>query len=145
MCDVRRGSGYPKQIEWLRGYLWNRYKLKLVALENERGRVDVLGALQYTIKPCQARRWIGRCEYAPDDAYEETGIVDLDNLRKHAWRELINKIESDMGEVVALDPPPKHKTINTTHNENGKQNNERIGSDRGDRGRINETPQLGLF
>ena len=139
MCAIRKGGGYAKQIEWLKGYMWNRYKYKLLAIEQENGWFAIQGAIHCTIKPDQARQWISRSLYAPDDVYHETGVLDASNLFLHAWRELINKVESDLGESVALDAPPLPNIIKLTHNENGNTTNKRIGTGRTDSGRINET------
>jgi hypothetical protein len=139
MCGIRKGGGYAKQIDWLKGYMWNRYKYKLLAIEQENGWYDIQGAIHCTIKESEARNWLSKALYAPDEVYEEAGVLDKPNLFMHAWRELINKVECDLGEPVALDAPPPPNIIKIKQNENGKQNNERIGEDRGDSGRINET------
>jgi len=139
ICGIRKGGGYAKQIEWLQTYMWNRYKYKLLALDQGSGWFSIMGAIHYTIKPSKARKWVGSSWQAPDEDYEQSGVLDSPNLFQHAWRELTNKVECDLGEPVALDaiPPPNINKIK--HNENGNKNNERITEDRRDSDRINET------
>ena len=139
--DVTRGRGYPKQMEWLDLYMWNRYKMKLICRDRGDGDLVIIGAYNYQIKHSKAFQHVGSSQFAPDDDWEPTGILDKENLIAHAWRELILKIEMDYGERVALDPPPLPNIIK---NKNGYSNNKRLGTDSEENGRTHEATQLGL-
>jgi hypothetical protein len=85
----------PQTIKFLNDYLWNAFKLKLIAVKRKAFKFEVIGAYKYMIREEHAREWIGRSGVAPDDVYEKTSLLVADKLRQYSWRNLCAKIECD--------------------------------------------------
>jgi hypothetical protein len=133
MCAVSRKRLLPKTtIEWLQGYLWNKFKLKLIHQRRGKFYYEVFGAYKYMIKGSEARNWVGRSSAAPDCVHEQTALMTFENMRKYAWRNLCAKVESDaMGDKLFNDLPVvdglfnlkqdnKNETKHTTNEQDGR-------------------------
>ena len=136
MGALARGRLLPPQtITWLGDYLWNAFKMKLIKVQRQPFRWEVVGAYKYMIKESEARKWVSRSVEAPDDVYEKVGLYVAENLRQYAMRNLCAKIEADyMGDELFKPLPIIDGLYNLKQdekNETEQQKNEQIGGDSG--------------
>ena len=133
MGAMARGRLLPPQtITWLDSYLWNGFKLKLIKVQRQPFKWEIVGAYKYMLKDSEARNWITRSDVAPDDCYEKTGLYVAKDLRQYAYRNLCAKMESDyMGDntfkslpisdgLFNLKQDNKNETEYTTNKQNGR-------------------------
>ena len=132
MCAMAGVRLLPKStVDWLKGYLWNQFKLQLITQRRGKFYHEVFGAYRFMIKESEARNWVGRSGAAPDDVYEKTELLPVNTLRKYAWRNLCAKIESDaMGDPQTFNDLPivdgLYNLKQYTKNETERSNHEQI-------------------
>jgi hypothetical protein len=131
MCAMAGNRFLPKStIEWLKPYLWHKFKLQLITQRRGKFYNEIIGAYRFMIKESEARNWIGRSGSAPDSVHEKTALLPFDALTKYAWRNLCAKIESDaMGETTFNDLPivdGLYDMKQDNNNETERQNDEPI-------------------
>jgi hypothetical protein len=116
-------------------YLWNGFKLRLIKVQRQPFRWEVVGAYKYMIKESEARKWVSRSGSAPDESYEKVGLYVARNLRQYAMRNLCAKMESDyMGDEFFKPLPVTDGLFNLKQdnkNETEQQTNEQIGRNSG--------------
>ena len=129
----------PQTIAWLDDYLWNAFKLKLIKVQRQPFKWEVVGAYKYMIKDSEARKWVSRSGSAPDEVYEKVGLHPARNLRQYAMRNLCAKIEADYYGDKQFQPLPVTDGLfnlkQDTKHETEYQTNE---PDRGDSGASTE-------
>ena len=136
MCAVASVRLLPQTtIEWLKGYLWNRFKLQLITRRKGKFYHEIIGAYRFMIRESVAREWVGRTGECPDSEFEKVGLMVFENLQKYAWRNLCAKIESDaMGDENFTDLPIVDGLFNLkqdNENETERQNHKPITNNSG--------------
>ena len=132
MCAMAGVRLLPKStVDWLKGYLWNQFKLQLITQRRGKFYHEVFGAYRFMIKESEARNWVGRSGAAPDDVYEKTALLPARTLRKYAWRNLCAKIESDaMGDPQTFNDLPVvdglYNLKQDTNNETKRSDHEQV-------------------